>query len=204
MLYNLKINDLMNAFGGPSAGTRYDLSKSCKYCGTGAEPIGPRFISELKKSKKKIFYTLDREVLMDMTLVQHLSKAGIDCFAKVFNTQKNQLPYMELRGEAILPSFSHKTDGYIKEGECPYCKRDGYFNNSPEKLSLVYENLPSHFLTKNILITYERFGLSALREPFKDSVFASPLFVVSDLIKNAFETEKIKTVTFEPVTLLVS
>ena len=112
------------------------------------------------------------------------------------------MPYVELRGEATLPPFSAKTKYFQKEGECSHCKRNGFFHYQSKDLHLVYENLPAEFLENDVLLTYERFGYSILRTPFKDSGFASPLFVVSELVKNIFEEEKIKNVTFEPVTIL--
>ncbi|CCB87790.1 hypothetical protein [Simkania negevensis] len=49
--------------------------------------------------------------------------------------------------------------------------------------------------------TYERFGYSKLRQPFKESGFAEPKFIVAEDLKDFFEREKIRGVEFEPMTM---
>ena len=107
---------------------------------------------------------------------------------------------MEIRGEAVLPPFSTKTIGYeISKKQCSICKRDGYFDSSEQSLKLIYENLDASILKKDILITFERFGYSRLRKPFKDSVFARPLYIVSDKLSDILQESAVKGVDFDPI-----
>jgi len=200
-------NLCVNADGGPIYGTKYDMANACKYCGTGAEPIGSRFMSKLKKNRKGIFEAGFGEILIDIELSKKFQEKGINSLAEVYKPKsKEKWSFMEIRGEAVLPPFSKKTTGYeidLKR-QCPYCKRDGYGEFPKKSWNLVYENLDSGLLTKNILITYERFGYSRLRKPFNDSVFARSLYIVSEKVVDILREERIKGVEFEPVIILNS
>ena len=68
-------------------------------------------------------------------------------------------------------------------------------------LRLVYDGLPPDIANKDVLATYECFGNSVLREPFKESGFATPVLVVSDRLRDAILALglKEKDVSFEPV-----
>ena len=204
MFYELNTSNLVEVCGGTSYGTKYDLEGACSYCGTGARPIGPRFYGSLINTKHRVFITLDGEFLLDMKLSQALFDKGMNSLEKVFYKKNKQMNFMELRSNYELPPFSPKTTGIEKEDECPHCHRNGFFGIPHVPAKFVYESLPEDLLEKNVLITYERFGLSALRKPFEDSGFASPSFIVSELVKDIFEEEKIKNVTFEPITILNS
>ena len=108
---------------------------------------------------------------------------------------------MQLRSEAILPRISIQSHNYKISKQCSICKRNGYFNDGLKPFAFAYKNVPEALLQKNVLETYECFGYSALRTPFKDSGFAAPLLVVSQRIVEIFRNKKIKGVEFIPIVI---
>lgn len=200
--YRLLVNSLcVEVDGGPLHGTYYNMDNACKQCGSGAEPEGPRYMSNIEKIKKRITTAGFGEVLIDVELAQKCIDNGIKCLAPVLSAKsKERSSYMEIRGEAVLPPFSTKTIGYeISKKQCSICKRDGYFDSLEQNLKLIYENLGASILKNDILITFERFGYSRLREPFKDSVFARPLYIVSDKLSDILQESAVKGVDFDPI-----
>ncbi|MFX0209606.1 MAG: hypothetical protein ACFFDT_26740 [Candidatus Hodarchaeota archaeon] len=201
--YLLIVKNLeVDASGAAFYGTKYDMKKACPKCGTGAIPTGSRYMSGLKKLRKGLFLAGYGELLASVELAEKLISLGIKNLAEVYNTKGIKMPFMEIRGEDVLPPFSQKTAGYAIDEQCPVCKRNGYFDLREGPLRLFYEKVDRSLLEKHILITYERFGYSYLRTPFKDSVLAKPKFIVSCKVKNLLEEEKVRGLEFEPVTIL--
>jgi hypothetical protein len=200
--YQLLADELVGVVGAAYYNTEYDMRNACPKCGTGAILIGPRYMSGLGNVKKRLFFAGYGELLADEKLADRLAPIGIENLAEVYSSKGKKMPFMEIKGEEVIPRFSDLTTGYAIEGQCDFCKRDGYFNRVHTPLKLVYENIDEKILQKDILITYERFGLSRLRTPFKESVFAGPYFIISDKVKNFLEEEKVKGLEFEPVTIL--
>jgi hypothetical protein len=62
---------------------------------------------------------------------------------------------------------------------------------------LKYRNLGP--FSADLSATYERFGNSRLRSPFKDSVLAAPMYVGSARVVDVLRAQKIKGLDFEPV-----
>jgi len=205
--FRLLVSNLcVDADGGPIYGTKYDMKHACKHCGSGAEPIGPRFMSKLKKDRRGVLKAGFGEMLIDLDLARKFKANGIGSIVEVYKSSGHEKwPFMEIRGEAILPQFSKKSSGYEKDAkrQCPYCKRDGFGGIPHEPMHLIFENIDPILLQKNILITYERFGYSKLREPFSDSIFARPLYIVSEKVKGVLEDAKVKGVEFVPVSISV-
>jgi len=196
----MTVRSISSLFGGPSNGTEYNLEDACKYCGTGAKRVGPMIFDVRSPAKSALFATLDREFIVKKELADEIRGKGIDCTEEViFKKTGETIPFEIITPQAILPPFSKTTRGYKREDQCKHCGRDGYFDKIDEPLELRYENLPDILLEKDVLCTYECFGNSGLREPFKDSVFAAPKHVVSDRIKDIVQKWKTRDVRFEPV-----
>jgi hypothetical protein len=53
----------------------------------------------------------------------------------------------------------------------------------------------------DVVHTYECFGNSVLRVPFKDSHFPQPLVLVKPKVFEAFEKSKVRSVEFIPIRL---
>lgn len=186
---------------GPCAGTKYDMEPACQHCGTGAQPVGNRQITGLKPTKKPFIQTFDYTYLIDRKLAEAFHNNGINSLADVTNTRGKRLPFLEIKPTFTLPKFSSTSKGVICENQCAYCKRNGFFGRPHIPLQLIYDNLPPTAFEHNILETYECFGYSAIRQPFEDSGFASPMLVVSQLVVNVFTQEKVNGVDFFPVTI---
>lgn len=192
----------IDADGQAYYGTDYDMQDACPVCGTGAIAKGPRYMSGLNKKRKGLFQAGYGELLIEEKLAEKLLLKGVEGLAEVYNVKGQKMPFMEIRGEATFPPFSSKTTGYEIGKQCLFCKRDGFFDIPHVPLKLGYENLDGNLPEKNILITYERFGYSKLRQPFKESGFAEPKFIVSEDLKDLFEREKVRGVEFELITVV--
>jgi hypothetical protein len=200
-LYWLVVPKEVNlVIGGPLYGTKYSLSTACEVCGTGAEPIGPRFVPRFRIPKAPIFSILGREVLVNLEIAHALRALGVECLAEVRHFKTGALlPLMEMRWEGVLPPFAEKTTGYKRELPCPKCQRDGFFMTLRGPLSLAYENLPTQYRDKAVLATFERFGNSRLRSPFKDSVFARPLHIIDGHVAELLTEKGEGGIRLEPV-----
>ncbi len=109
------------------------------------------------------------------------------------------LPFWQLVPEAVLPRFSVAQTGFVRERPCPNCDRDGYFGIPGVSAPLTYEHLPPAMLEHDLLATFERFGNSRLRTPFRDSVFAAPLYVAGARLAEALRAARVRTVELESV-----
>ncbi len=190
--------------GGPSCGTKYSLEKACKFCGSGASPIGNRIVEGIPPKSGRIFFTDDHELIVDDRLGYALQDIGIHTLVQVVDMQSNVLPFKELRPEATLPPFSKLTKGYELEDQCKHCMRDGFFNIPRVELKLVYENIDPSFFKYNVLTTNELFGTSCIREPFSESIFAKPILIVSDKVVELLKSETIRTDSFDPIKILTN
>jgi hypothetical protein len=94
--------------------------------------------------------------------------------------------FYQLVPEITLPRFAAATRGYTTEGQCPVCKRDGYFNVPKVALLLTYDR---EFAPFDVAETYEAFGNSRLRPIFKESKFAVPYLIVSERVQQVLERE---------------
>lgn len=190
-------------YGGPTYGTQYDMKRACSLCGTGAEIDGPLVLSGLKVPKRPVFANLDREIIIADSFVEILKNEGINTFGNIVAKKDlRELPFKWLKCQCTLSPFDFSTTGFkiSEKKQCEDCKRDGYFNIPHIPLLLRYKNVNEEILNNDVLCTYECFGLSALREPFKDSVFASPKYIISDKLKNILEKNKAtRCMSFTPV-----
>jgi hypothetical protein len=189
-------------YGGPGRGTQYDMSEACPLCGTGARLTGPLILRTGQFPKKAdLFPTLDHELIVSPQLSAHLRGAGVTCLGTVQGVRPGNDGYAVLQRDATLPPFSQRTQGYEVERQCPECKRDGHFNIPHVPLQLVYDSVEHNILAYDVLHTWECFGNSALRTPFRDSVFASPLHVVSNRFRTLLEEFSVRRMDFDPVVM---
>jgi len=197
-LTRIVIRNAINIFGGPLHGTEYSLEGACARCGTGAEQSGPLVLSRFKAPKEDVFSTLNDEILISPRFCESLRARGIQCVRQVLDAEsKTPLPVLQLVAEAVLPPFSQRTTGYVRERACDLCQRDGYFGIPHVPMVFHYDALPSKLAEKDLLATFERFGNSRLRTPFRDSVFAAPAYLAGARLVN--ELKQIKGVDFERV-----
>lgn len=198
VLTRIVVRNATDIFGGPLHGTEYSLGGACPRCGTGAEQTGPLVLSRFKAPKKDVFSTLNDEILISPRFSDALRARGIQCVRQVLDAEsKAPLPVLQLVADVVLPPFAASTTGYVRERACELCKRDGYFGIPHVPMALWYDALPSGLVEKDLLATFERFGNSRLRTPFRDSVFAAPVYLAGARLAN--ELKQVKGVDFERV-----
>ena len=199
-LSRLIVRNQVDLFCGPSDGGKYSLEEACSKCGTGAKRLDPLTIPRDQIPRDDIAVTLRRECIIGDRLSRVLTSRRISCLREVHDRATgDSLPVKELLPEATLPPFAAATNGYERSDSCPECGRDGYFDIPHVRLQIVYEHLDSSFFRYDLLATFEHFGLSRLRHPFEDSVFAAPLYLVSGRL--AALLRGCKKVELEPVEL---
>jgi len=198
--YSLIIRFQINHYGGPLYGTEYDYSNSCPKCGTGAQVIDSLILPKLK-TKKEIFQNLDGTVIICKDLHQKLLDNDINSFYPIYDLKGKQQDFFALKSQNVLGQFDKGTSSFEVEKQCQYCHRDGYFNIPNEPLKLVYSNWDSRLFQFEILSTWECFGNSRLRIPEKESVFANPIYVISDKVKETICDYVCKGIQFEKVLL---
>jgi hypothetical protein len=176
--------------GGPANGTRYDLGDACHVCGTGAVQtsllmLDPRELGELNRGSRA-FATLRGETLVDRELSSTFEalQPGI-ATEQAIDLEGRPLPWYQVKATAVLPPFSRRSSGFLREDECRTCRRDGYFDDAQEPLQLVYDE---PFAQTGVAVTWEWFGKSQIREPFHESHLAHPKIIVSQGFRQALQS----------------
>jgi hypothetical protein len=190
----------------------YSLDKACKVCGTGAILEGNLKTVGLAKVKKDFFVTLDDDYIISEKLYTSLIKDEIKIveLKKIVDYKNHELPFYHLYTNYIFPPASRK-NGLEIEGQCPACKKNGYFNKViigdvgvPTIVfpyDIGYESIDRDFLEQSdFFFTWECTGLSNLKAHDNYVVrYARPLLIVSDKFKLILEKYKIKGLKFEEI-----
>ncbi len=210
-LLRLIIRRAEKGLGGPTYGTRYDLSEACPRCGTGARQVSPLVLDRAEIPKGgHIFRTLDRDILISPELGQSLRDAGVSGFMLgevKSKTGKTLSSWVQLLSEVELPPMDPTIRGIVKgtglDSPCPRCGRDGHFAIPKVRSQIVYRagQVDLHSLP-DVVHTYECFGLSRLREPFEQSHFATPLLLVKPKVIKVFQRHKVRRLEFDPVKII--
>lgn len=199
---------------GESCKSNYSIEIACRSCGTGGILVGKLKTKGLRQIKKDFFITLDDDFIISENLYQKLITDGIKLgdLRKIVDYKNNDLPFYHLNTNIILPPS--KMNNFAIEGQCPVCKRNGYFSkvvfnqssNVPTKVlpfSLQYskEQLDSLFFDKSdIFFTWECTGLSNLTAHDIFVVrYARPLLVISEKFKESLDKYEIKGLKFEEI-----
>jgi hypothetical protein len=202
----LSVGTAPRGYGGPTYGTEYDLSQACPQCGTGAIQITPLRLNRTEIPRRgAIFQTLDREKLVSPKLAQLLNHAefrGLKLRRAQSHSGGKDLPWVQLISDVELPPMSASSKGILREGPCPHCWRDGYFH-SQQPIELEYSSRQVDVnALPDIVHTYEHFGNSVLREPFKNSHFAQPLLLIKPRVFRFFRQQKVRELEFVPVKII--
>jgi len=194
--------------GGPTYGTKYDMSHACPVCGTGATQDSELFVKASEyKSRKDVIETYHNDILLSRKLVAILEEAkvsGLKTYAVVSHKDKSILPWFQLLPEYELPPMSPLTcgirHGSSDEAPCSHCHRDGYFISAKIPTEIYYESSKVDIdRLPDIMRSYEHFGNSFIKNPFSKSKFAPSLVVVKPKIFDLFKNNKIKGVNFHPI-----
>ncbi|MBI3035440.1 hypothetical protein HYY71_03885 [Candidatus Woesearchaeota archaeon] len=203
-LLALRLNIAPKGMGGPQSGTKFDISNACKICGTAALQISNLMLrpSDIPKNRD-ITQTYDFNILISKKLKEKFLKLNlknVELIPVISSKDRKELGYYQILPKVNLPPFSESTKGIEIFNQCKICKRDGFYDSPEYPPELHYNNFDESFLNKaNIFFTYEYFGNSELKEPFKHSILAVPKCIVSPKILELFSDLKIKGLHFEPV-----
>jgi hypothetical protein len=190
--------------GGPSYGTRFDLSVACRVCGTGAVQTSPLIVaaSEIAQTGD-IAQTLDGEILVSLSLADALGRerlSGIELRPVVAHRTGREVPWRQLVAKATMPPLAAETVGVVRERPCPTCGRDGFFGTVTRPEELVYSLRDmAGTADLDVVATWERFGNSVLRDPIESSHFASPLILAKPRVYDILAAAGTKGVGFTPV-----
>jgi hypothetical protein len=88
----------------------------------------------------------------------------------------------------MLSSFDHAAfwshfqvfpQALSEKVDAPIVGETGFFRIPHSPLNFVYSSQSKKLFSNPVLVTWERFGYSRVRTPFKDSVFAHGKFIIS-------------------------
>ncbi|MDP4270094.1 MAG: hypothetical protein Q8909_08195 [Bacteroidota bacterium] len=194
--------------------SEYDFSNACDFCGTGAELVSHLKVKGFSKISKDFFETLDGDFIISKRIYEVIRKIKPDFILRpVIDLKGNILEYYHLYTSIVLPRFEVQSTGYVIDGQCDKCKRNGYFNHaiiSPDKptivspLNLIYKEPTIGFYQNELLLkTWECIGLSN-KVAFGNNIvgYARPWIIVSHELKEIFESEKIIGIEFEEVIII--
>lgn len=187
--------------GGPSNGTTFSMEEACDSCGTGARQVGPLVLDRAVEAPFAVVETLDGEVLVSNGVSQQIRAAGLTCLGAVITRDGRELTVSQLRIEGSLPAFPGSTRGFVRSRGCTACGRDGHFDDGAGALRVTFDDLPASLLRLDVLASFERFGYSRLRQPFDRSVFARPLYILSERTVDILSRAAGDSVAFEWVEL---
>jgi hypothetical protein len=106
-LLRLVVTRAPRGIGGPTHGTKYDLSAACPNCGAGARQVSPLVMaaSEVPRSAP-IFETMSGEQLVSGALketIDAIAPTGLKLRQAVEASTRSSLPYYQLRAAEELP-----------------------------------------------------------------------------------------------------
>ncbi|GAA4425049.1 hypothetical protein GCM10023188_05620 [Pontibacter saemangeumensis] len=194
--------------------TEYSFHHACCACGTGAEIKHNLKARGIAKTKKDLFETKDGDLILSKNFYKRVKEKLPEFeLLQVVDTKNNPLGFYHLYANETLPKFKESSTGYVTEGQCPVCHRDGYFNDvivgklagTPtiiEPVVLRYEYKDINKLSNSLLMkSWECVGLSnKVKVDNRVVRFARPLtVVVREDLKEVLEDEKIKATYFEPI-----
>ena len=194
---------------GESCRTEYLFENACEKCGTGAELKGPLRVKGISRTKRDFFETLDGDILITKTLYDKIRvKIPSLDLNRVVDTKNQLLDFYHLNTRGILPKLKDISSGYVREGQCLECNRNGYFNDviigAPtvvKPMDFRYQDSDfDNLSTEVILKTWECSGLSNKTAVGNKVVrFARPWIIIREDLKGIFEAEKIKNIQYEKI-----
>jgi hypothetical protein len=199
---------------GEDCNSEYNFENACSICGTGAQLSSNLKAKGFAKSNKDFYETLNGDFIISKRLYD-LIKKDIPHFSlkPVVNIKNETLDFYHLDSFVILPEFNSESTGFIIDGQCNYCKRNGYFNhviigdfdkNIPTKifpLILVYNKSDYDFdYNAPVLKTWECCGYSNKIASDKYRIgYARPWIIISEELKAIFNKELIKGIKYEEI-----
>lgn len=208
-LLSMSVTSAHRGDGGPTYGTKYDLSNACKKCGAGAIQTSPLYMkpSEIPRNGK-MFQTLDHEYLVSREVAEALQEGGVkglELRQAVSYRDEKPLSWFQMISDVELPPMDKATKGVIRGDPkgCDLCGKDGYFHTVKVPLEIAYNkdvvnvgNLP------DVVHTYEHFGISGFYKPAEERGLASPMILVKPRVMRIFKNQKVRNVEYLPVKIV--
>ncbi|HUG13552.1 MAG TPA: hypothetical protein VMM78_00925 [Thermomicrobiales bacterium] len=192
--------------GGPTYGTEYDLRSGCSKCGSGSEQISALYLkaSDLP-SKAPIVETMHGDIVVSTDIARQLEavmSAGLELRQTRSHIDHRLLPWWQLLPAVTMPRMSLSTSGIEMGDQCPACRRDGHFDHLFQPLMIAYahDDIATPDALPDAAITWERFGLSVLKDPFTESNIAPAKLLVKPSIYHVLR--QIRGVTFDLVSIV--
>lgn len=213
--YLLLYGGALKGDSGEMVNAKYNMSKACPKCGTGAyiESLLP-----IKSPDIKLFYeTFQGDLIISEKLYNELIHNNVKINLKpiIHYRSFSVLKYYHLMSSFVLPKMDSSSSGFEISRQCDLCQRNGYFDhliiggneNGTTKIvdkKYIYKNIDLKILNMtDIFSTWEHFGISWLNSKgTMKYYYARPRLIVSENIKNVFEDMKIKFAFFEKVELI--
>jgi hypothetical protein len=189
----------------PCGGTKFDFTKACPGCGTGAVQASPAMLrrSELRYDRKCEIFQTFTDFFVSPQLADGLKEArvnGLELRQAINIADGSPLPWYQLIASTTLPPLSALTSGTKRQNPCGLCGMNGYYHSGHEPLVLAYEResvVPESL--PDVVATFEWFGYWELRDPIETSVLGSPLLLLKPKVVEVFERFKVRRVRFSPV-----
>ncbi len=128
----------------PCGGTKYDFSRACLACGTGAVQTSPAMLrrSELRYDRKCEIFQTFTHFFVSPRLAEGLREAGVsglELRQAVNIADGSPLPWHQIIASTTLPPLSDLTSGTKRSNSCAMCGMNGYYETPRDPLVLVYE-----------------------------------------------------------------
>jgi hypothetical protein len=199
----LRLNRAGRGDGGPTYGTEYDLSTGCSRCGAGAVQTSPLVLRRSDvPAKQGMFYTGNDEYLVSDLVGAALEQAevtGLELRPAV-STSGSKLPWLQLVAPYRMPPMAPSTRGLVRDLVCLQCTRSNHYGTPYEPLDGHYTDVDPEGLP-DVVHTWECYGVSVLREPFKDSRIANPLLLIRPRVYDVLREYKVKQLVCHPIVL---
>jgi hypothetical protein len=212
--YLIKYKEKPIGDSGESTKSDYNLADACNACGTGAKLNGPLKVSGILDTRKEIFQTLAGDFIISGGLYEKIRELYRDFeLLNVVDTKSTPLSHYHLTSNFLLPRFNETSTGFEIDGQCPKCRRNGYFNsavigdlerNIPttiKPLNLVYKKIDFENLKNpKISCTWESKGLSNKTTHGNHVTrYARPWIMISEQLKDIFDAENTNTINYEQI-----
>ena len=199
---------------GESCKSDYIFSDACVDCGTGAILANNLKVKAFSNIKKDFFETLDGDFIISKKLYMLIQAKFADFkLERVVGLNNKAIDYYHFSSHITLPKIKSDSTGFVIEGQCQTCKRNGYFKDveigdlekkTPTLIHPYIFKYNKHdiekFKSNLILNTWECFGLSNKIATCKYIIrYARPLIIVSEKIKDIFESERLKDIEYEQI-----
>ena len=137
--------------GGSGESTRsdYNFAEACDTCGTGAKLTGSLKVRGILDTRNEIFETLDGDLIISRGLYEKIKELYPDFeLLNVVDTKNKPLTYYHLTSNFLLPRFNGTSTGFVIDGQCQKCKRNGYFNSAV--IGDLERNIPTIVINRSI------------------------------------------------------